>query len=898
MIKKFLCTLILCCCLFCNELLNDLKINAASDEEEINTIGCYDSNTDNNNININYEKNNYSLTEEIVINITYHTFETLPVITYDTLGFTVTIENINVNGLTLKLVYNHLSLDPFVYININEEIVNIYGYIDNTYGIFISKLSFDDAAYLYLNYLFDNELIDENEYNNRFIEYNSRNIYINNSLYTNQINNLTNNNVNQLNSLNENNPLIIVCNFDWIDMNNVSHPVQFVRVDIKDANVDSDDVILDTIFLDEEGEGTIEIPNVIESDGTGLDIYIDISLWSADQDVHVRPDTLSLTYKISTKYIENGYFENYLNGGYLPFYLIFYMNSNFSKAMQIFNAAVISNMYAEEISGQDLSDIGIVYPSMDSECYYKSSINTIYMTNDSCGATTSTGNAIETYDLWDVVMHEYGHHIAAEFYLYDNPGGHHYIKVNMADYIYNNCSNGTCTKCSPTNNPRYGLTKEQCFDYGTRLAWGEGIATYLAFAAQEYYFDIIDDIYTVEEDERKYIYTAHDGGSVLFNEALDNISDDGCEQSIIEILINMLNINAIENDKDNLHERHSFMFWLLCGADSFTLYEFADFIYTSLPSMEEYLAEQLDKYKISSGNFSDITVTLNITPIFRGVARGSYRFFNQEHILKIYSLDNALILSKNLSNTSSYINLLYYSLTETEYNKVLKLTKGTKFKYQIESRHEYLPEGFYYKSEMIEIPLNIAVDNILVSTEKDENFTEENNVHWYKVIATSAGNCTFYTTGTLDTYIEVFDSIVMNNSIENRITFDDNSYDDVNAKVTFNINIGDTKYIRITEKNDIVGTYTLVASIPHVHEYVYTIANAILYPNKHTITCKTCDYFRVSAHYSSDGDRICDLCGGLVGEDDIIGGNILSADDDLINNNMFCIVNQKDEFKE
>jgi hypothetical protein len=40
------------------------------------------------------------------------------------------------------------------------------------------------------------------------------------------------------------------------------------------------------------------------------------------------------------------------------------------------------------------------------------------------------------------------------------------------------------------------------------------------------------------------------------------------------------------------------------------------------------------------------------------------------------------------------------------------------------------------------------------------------------------------------------------------------------------------------------------------------------------------------------------LCGGLVGEGDIIGGNILGADDDLINNNMFCIVNQKDEFEE
>ena len=69
MIKKFLCSLILCCCLFCNELLNDLKINAASVEKEINTLGCYDYNTDNNNININYEKNDIVGTYALVSSI-------------------------------------------------------------------------------------------------------------------------------------------------------------------------------------------------------------------------------------------------------------------------------------------------------------------------------------------------------------------------------------------------------------------------------------------------------------------------------------------------------------------------------------------------------------------------------------------------------------------------------------------------------------------------------------------------------------------------------------------------------------------------------------------------------------------------------------------------------------
>lgn len=59
---------------------------------------------------------------------------------------------------------------------------------------------------------------------------------------------------------------------------------------------------------------------------------------------------------------------------------------------------------------------------------------------------------------WDVILHEYGHYIQSQFGLANNPGGTHNIGQDLIS--------------------THGL------DSGTRLAWGEGHATYLMYEAQ------------------------------------------------------------------------------------------------------------------------------------------------------------------------------------------------------------------------------------------------------------------------------------------------------------------------------------------------------------------------------------------------------------------------------
>lgn len=70
---------------------------------------------------------------------------------------------------------------------------------------------------------------------------------------------------------------------------------------------------------------------------------------------------------------------------------------------------------------------------------------------------------------WDVIHHEYGHHISAEFSLDKSPGGPHSFSQNLIGTEYLDLKLTELTRSK---------------DQGTRLAWGEGLATYLGLLIQ------------------------------------------------------------------------------------------------------------------------------------------------------------------------------------------------------------------------------------------------------------------------------------------------------------------------------------------------------------------------------------------------------------------------------
>ena len=132
------------------------------------------------------------------------------------------------------------------------------------------------------------------------------------------------------------------------------------------------------------------------------------------------------------------------------------------------------------------------------------------------------------------------------------------------------------------------------------------------------------------------------------------------------------------------------------------------------------------------------------------------------------------------------------------------------------------------------------------------------------------GTYTFYTSGSLDTYIEVFSNMVCDNSIIGRIAYDDDSQDGLNAKVTININSTETKYIRVTEVEGNHGDYTLYLNGPHNHDYIYLLNRKDI--NTHIEKCSLCDHTEIEIHVMDPSTKKCIYCNALVSDGIIVIG--------------------------
>ena len=910
MIKKVFTSLFLCFVLLFCISINDINVNAINELEELNDVShCYNSINDSMNINVTLEKDHYLLNEEIIINISYDTLEVEPEISYDSLGFNVVFENISVNGITLKLIYNHLSLTPNLILSINDKNINVYGYVDNSYGIFISKHSEDDAAFRYFKHLYENELITLQELEDFVTKQNSKCARVINE-ETISSESINNSNVQMLSTETD---VVVYGAVKWEDERDIIHHYQFARIDIMDDDVATDDVIC-TVYTDETGYFWASFPNTTnETENGGYDIFLNIYAESENGKVHVRPDTVSFTYKISTKDMEdpviyNDYIPNNITDLYFGT-IIIKMDTDAGQAMQIAQAATIANKYAEEMTIIDIAPVGVVYPSQDEEgCYYNQPLNLIYICKknlyyqysyiDDEGSSQNAN--MYSYSSWDVIMHEYGHHIADELDLDNYYGAHHYIETNMSDHYYEHYEGvSLCKDCPDETKPldlEISQTLANYYYYGSRLAWGEGIATYFSLAAQDYFSNILLNIYSVGNSA----YESYDLAFLEYDS--QNCLSDSCEDTITSILYNMLDenfeppidepkteeqIRAEENiigtdNFDKLSIDHDFIFVYLTSSNAYTLSEFVNYLLINNLVDRGLLGRILEYHSVSATNLVANNATLGMYPTFKFEAGGSEYYFNTEHRIKVYDENNELILTINVDeDITSSTQEVEHPLSEEEWNTIISATEGGIFKWQVESRHDYLGENIYYVSSFNEVDIseNENVKDLMEGTEQ-KSFDYSSSTHWYKIEPNTTGSYTFFTSGSLDTYIEVFNNMVCDNSTLGRIEYDDDSQDGLNAKVSININAYETKYIRVTEVEGNHGSYTLNLTAPHNHDYIYVINKNDR--NTHIERCTSCDYIKIQAHTVDNSTKQCVFCKALITGGIIGGGSILSLDDEII----------------
>lgn len=154
------------------------------------------------------------------------------------------------------------------------------------------------------------------------------------------------------------------------------------------------------------------------------------------------------------------------------------LDGDMGKAMMIFQAGENYADYAKTLNNNTPIDFcNFKYPSGLNANQYSN--GTVYINNE----TPFNSSHPQTYAAWDLLGHEYGHHVQNVFNLCNNPGGRHSIPSNNIDDQYTN------------NGGIYSL--EQSKDRGHRLSWAEGWPTFWSTVAQSHFSTDLKTINTV-----------------------------------------------------------------------------------------------------------------------------------------------------------------------------------------------------------------------------------------------------------------------------------------------------------------------------------------------------------------------------------------------------------------
>jgi hypothetical protein len=208
----------------------------------------------------------------------------------------------------------------------------------------------------------------------------------------------------------------------WTDSVGGTHPVAQAPVEIRDEDGAIDEV-LTTVTTDGTGHFAATV-DADDGDATGRDLYI-----------RVRADGPGFTI---AQFMESPALTDVPAGSTVTRDLTANSVDQNNTAFSLQAALTIAAARVTTLHGSALPSIPVVFPATGS-FYNGSSLNLVEM---------------DRFD-WDVILHEYGHFVADQLNIENNPGGVHRFSENLSD------SRGRKV-------------------IGIRLAWGEGWPTYFA----------------------------------------------------------------------------------------------------------------------------------------------------------------------------------------------------------------------------------------------------------------------------------------------------------------------------------------------------------------------------------------------------------------------------------
>jgi hypothetical protein len=621
----------------------------------------------------------------------------------------------------------------------------------------------------------------------------------------------------------------------WKDDNSNEFPLRFSKVQLWDKEPLGERLLMET-YTDENGEYSFAFKNatsVIQLENGGYDIFIRIKPEGEDVIVYRGNET--------EYYVDLGYYEDCPVGNLDDVSHTFAMSDGvFSKALQVSQAAIFASKYYEEMKGTDVVDVEIEYPHNEkyTYCYHVSSERKIYIYD-----AISTGyDRPNSYAAWDVIMHEYGHHISNMEEITDGPGGGHTIYESMSEHFYNhfNVNNFNCTfnciiKSRLDDNKPLPFTIDECKYKGMALAWGEAIATYFMLTAQEYYKEYLNNIAFVCDKK----YTSYGTLEVNVENQIGTTPD--CENSVQAILFDMYD-NSTGEANDNVSFGHQRMFDAIVESDSNTFFDFYEYLvsnYNGDRNQLSSLGKLLNYHKLSTTKPVSTEELTQFCPTFTWSwteHNTSHHFTNRSYLLRFYDASMRFLYQTDTINTQSY------TLTESEWEIILN--SYTDFYVSVIIFENNYPVT-YYESEWTHY-------------DKPEVYTLYNNVpitktfvgddcYWFIYTANDFGLHTIQTTGSVDTYGNVFSIIVAGKSTTGSIASNDDAGEGTNFLININLSVGQTIYIRVNTYGwNKTGDFAIIVnSETHTHNYThsYTESGAL----NHIAYCE-CGASKTEAH--------------------------------------------------
>ena len=449
--KRFFSSFFVFFLVFCNVLTTsifDLSASAKTDDnaskssEPSPSANCCNE-ASGTYLALETEKRHFAPDENIIVQYSVSTEESIADFSYSQTGFdviSVCVDEEHDSQLFVELscastASNYQLTVQVVLQSGNTLTASLYA-IKNEYGTFISPFSEDDARERYFDYAIASDIMSLEECRAIRNEFAKRCVVEEISIKAPST--LVNGEAMEATST-ASQDTYVQGQMRWIDDGGIWHPIRRAMVKIYDEDL-LFDTLLTTVYTDDEGYFSYAFDNAdgaLNLEDGGYDIFIRV--YAGDENALVKIGDSDEAY-----YYESNVSENIPTGSTQEYNLGFGMIGDLGRAFQISQAIITARDYAWQMMSEKPSDVTINYPDGDGNCHYYSESQHITIT----GANRDNSSVPHSYASWDVIMHEYGHHVQHIVENTANPGLDHWLNTNCAD-IY------------------------QSKDIGIHLAWGK-----------------------------------------------------------------------------------------------------------------------------------------------------------------------------------------------------------------------------------------------------------------------------------------------------------------------------------------------------------------------------------------------------------------------------------------